>query len=99
MLTVRVVGAAWIRDGRVLAARRGPGRARAGWWELPGGKVDPGETDEEALVRELREELGVDVVVGDRLGVSLHREAEAIVELVAYVVTGAGEPGARQSVV
>ncbi|TDQ52010.1 (deoxy)nucleoside triphosphate pyrophosphohydrolase [Actinorugispora endophytica] len=56
-----VVGAAIVRDGTLLAAQRaGPVQMR-GRWEFPGGKVDPGETDEEALVRECREELGVGV--------------------------------------
>ncbi|WP_415838837.1 8-oxo-dGTP diphosphatase MutT, partial [Roseomonas mucosa] len=48
-------------DGRVLLARRPEGKALAGLWEFPGGKVDPGETPEAALIRELREELGIDV--------------------------------------
>jgi 8-oxo-dGTP diphosphatase len=48
-------------DGRVLLARRPEGKPMAGLWEFPGGKVDPGETPEVALIRELREELGVDV--------------------------------------
>ena len=48
------------RDGRVLLAQRPPGKAMAGLWEFPGGKVDPGETPESALIRELREELAVD---------------------------------------
>ena len=48
-------------QGRVLIARRPEGRAMAGLWEFPGGKLEPGESPEEALVRELREELGVDV--------------------------------------
>lgn len=47
-------------DGRVLLAQRPPGKALAGLWEFPGGKVHEGETPEAALVRELREELGID---------------------------------------
>jgi 8-oxo-dGTP diphosphatase len=58
-----VVGAAIIRDGRVLAARRTSPAAAAGRWEFPGGKVEPGETSEEALVREVAEELGCRVAV------------------------------------
>ena len=60
---VAVVGAAIVRDGRVLAARRTAPPAAAGRWELPGGKVEPGETPAAALVREVREELGCDVAV------------------------------------
>jgi 8-oxo-dGTP diphosphatase len=48
-------------DGRVLLAQRPEGKAMAGLWEFPGGKVDPGETPESALIRELAEELGIDV--------------------------------------
>ncbi|WP_069768166.1 MULTISPECIES: (deoxy)nucleoside triphosphate pyrophosphohydrolase [unclassified Streptomyces] len=55
-----VVGAALLDDGRLLAARRSAPPELAGRWELPGGKVEPGETPEAALVRELREELGVE---------------------------------------
>ena len=47
-------------DGRVLLAQRPAGRSMAGLWEFPGGKVDPGETPEAALIRELHEELGID---------------------------------------
>ena len=48
------------RDGRVLVAQRPPGKPMAGLWEFPGGKLAAGETPEECLIRELREELGVD---------------------------------------
>ncbi len=48
------------RDGRVLLAQRPEGKSMAGMWEFPGGKVEPGETPEAALIRELHEELGID---------------------------------------
>jgi 8-oxo-dGTP diphosphatase len=53
-----------VRDGLVLAARRTAPAAAAGRWEFPGGKVEPGETDDECLVREVAEELGVRITVG-----------------------------------
>jgi 8-oxo-dGTP diphosphatase len=48
------------RDGRVLLAQRPEGKSMAGLWEFPGGKVEPGETPEAALIRELHEELGIE---------------------------------------
>ncbi|MBM7171643.1 (deoxy)nucleoside triphosphate pyrophosphohydrolase [Streptomyces sp. G44] len=62
-----VVGAALYDDGRLLAARRSAPPELAGGWELPGGKVEPGERCEDALVRELREELGVEAEVVERV--------------------------------
>ncbi|MFC6878313.1 MULTISPECIES: (deoxy)nucleoside triphosphate pyrophosphohydrolase [Actinomadura] len=62
------MGAAIISDGRLLAAQRAEPPHMAGGWELPGGKVDPGETDEDALVRECEEELAVEVRLGRRVG-------------------------------
>ena len=63
-----VVGAAIVADGRLLAAQRAGPPEVAGGWELPGGKVDPGESELQALVRECREELGVAIAVGERIG-------------------------------
>ncbi|WP_447039735.1 (deoxy)nucleoside triphosphate pyrophosphohydrolase [Streptomyces sp. DSM 118878] len=63
-----VVGAAlYDGGGRLLAARRSAPPELAGGWELPGGKVEPGERCEDALVRELREELGVEAAPADRV--------------------------------
>lgn len=69
-MTQRVVVAAAVLDesGRLLAARRTAPPALCGLWELPGGKVEAGETEPDALRRELREELGVEVIVGEFVG-------------------------------
>ena len=62
MMLLLVVAAALVdEDGRVLIAQRPAGKALAGLWEFPGGKLDPGERPEAALIRELREELGIGV--------------------------------------
>ncbi len=62
MKTILVVAAALVdSDGRVLIAQRPEGKQLAGLWEFPGGKVEPGETPEIALIRELEEELGIAV--------------------------------------
>jgi len=52
-------------EGKVLLAKRPPGRPLAGLWEFPGGKVDPGEDPETALIRELMEELGIEIARAD----------------------------------
>jgi 8-oxo-dGTP diphosphatase len=65
---VTVVGAAIVRDGTVLCARRSAPARLAGKWEFPGGKVEAGESDAEAVARECWEELGVAVAVGAQVG-------------------------------
>ncbi len=65
---VVVVGVALFDGDRLLAARRTSPAVLAGGWELPGGKVEPGESDLEALEREIREELGVTIHIGVRVG-------------------------------
>jgi mutator protein MutT len=76
-----IVGAAIVRDGRVLAARRSAPAALAGGWEFPGGKVEPGETEMQALVRECDEELGVLVVPGQRIGGDVRTATGAVLRV------------------
>lgn len=83
-----VVAGALIEDGALLVAQRNRPPELAGLWELPGGKVAPGESDESALARELHEELGVHVTVGDRIGGDV--ALSATMSLRAYVVVRAG---------
>jgi len=65
-LKIRVVGAMIEREGRYLITQRPPTATLPLLWEFPGGKVEPGETDATALARELREEMGIAVEVGER---------------------------------
>ena len=66
MKTIEVVAAIIIKDEEVFATQRGYGEWQ-GWWEFPGGKIEPGETPQEALVREIHEELDADISVGPLL--------------------------------
>ena len=66
MKTIKVVAAIIRKDKSVFATQRGYGDYKD-WWEFPGGKVEPGETPEEALVREIREELDTDIAVENYL--------------------------------
>ncbi len=92
-MTVRVVGAAILDGNRLLAARRLEPPDLAGGWELPGGKVDPGETDEQALVRECHEELGVGIRLLERIGGDWPMGSTAILRVwTAEVVNGTPKP-------
>lgn len=82
---IEVVGAVLVEDGRVFAAKRGPGQSMAGLWEFPGGKIEPGETPQVALARELREELGVDVIVGEFLVSARHDSGTSVIKLSTYM--------------
>ncbi|MGH9444005.1 MAG: (deoxy)nucleoside triphosphate pyrophosphohydrolase [Thermoanaerobaculia bacterium] len=74
-----------IRDGRVLLARRPAGSHLAGLWEFPGGKVEPGESPERALVREIREELGLEISRFRPFRFSHHAYPEKTVLLLSYL--------------
>src|SRR5579872_5910368 len=91
---LQVVAAILERDGRILIGQRKPGQSHALQWEFPGGKVEAGETPEQALARELEEELGI----SDAAGIEVARYPYAYpgknpIELIFYRVTSfRGEP-------
>lgn len=66
MKTIKVVAAIIEKDGKIFATQRGYGNYKD-WWEFPGGKIEAGETPEEALIREIKEELDTEIVVNDYL--------------------------------
>jgi 8-oxo-dGTP diphosphatase len=98
MKTIRVVAALIPAEGapsRFLVQQRLPGKARANLWEFPGGKVEPGETDEVALARECREELDVELQVGRRLWGTTHAYEDLTVTLELFAARIlSGEPKA-----
>lgn len=96
--TLFVVALAMIDDsGRVLVQQRPPGKAMAGLWEFPGGKVEPGETPEHALVREIEEELGVRLAAEELVPLTFASEPLAERHLLLLLYTARrweGEPHA-----
>jgi len=89
---LRVVAAALFDRGRVLIAERPAGKHMAGWWEFPGGKVAADESDVQALVRELREELGVDARPDSEIMTLTHEYPDRVVDLVLWRVSAVGVP-------
>ena len=93
---VVVAAAILVENGRVLLARRPPGDRLAGRWELPGGKLEPGESPEDCLARELAEERGIEASVGSLFAKSTYRYPHATIQLIAFWVdTWSGEPVLR----
>ncbi|MFD5831239.1 (deoxy)nucleoside triphosphate pyrophosphohydrolase [Lentzea sp. NPDC060358] len=90
-----VVGAAIVRDGRLLAQQRSFPESHAGRWELPGGRVETGEKPEDALVRECVEELGVTVAVGAQVGPDVPLRRDLVLRIFAAELAG-GEPEALE---
>jgi 8-oxo-dGTP diphosphatase len=86
-VTVIVVAAAILDGARLLAAQRLAPAALAGGWELPGGKVEPGEDDLAALVRECREELGIVIAPGRRLGDNWPMIGDALLRVWTATIT------------
>lgn len=87
MRQIQVVAAVVRRGNAILVTRRTDRPGRPGQWEFPGGKVEPGERDDEALAREIREELGCAVAVGPLLLRHAHRYPDRAVDLAFYACT------------
>jgi 8-oxo-dGTP diphosphatase len=83
---VRVLAAVLEKNGRWLIAKRKRGDRFGGLWEFPGGKLEADETPREGLVRELSEELGIEVRVGTSLGSVRYSSPDLAIELIAYAV-------------
>lgn len=82
--TITVVGAVFSTEESVLAFRRNSDRSAGGKWEFPGGKVEPDETPEEALRREILEELGLNITVGHLINRSTTLVGENTIDLACY---------------
>jgi 8-oxo-dGTP diphosphatase len=85
-IRITVTAAIIEREGTILIARRKRGDRQDDKWEFPGGKLEEGETPEVCLRRELREEFGIDVIVGGFVGRSSHRYPYGEIDLLAYRV-------------
>lgn len=93
---VQVVAGLLEREGSILVDRRRRGTHLEGLWEFPGGKIEPGETPEQALVRELREELGVESTVLGIVATIEHAYPDFDLSLALYAVEFRGEPVALE---
>lgn len=82
---IRVVGAAIMRDGTVLCAQRGSTKSLAGYWELPGGKIEVHETPQQALQREIEEELRCEITVGHELCTTRYAYDFGTIELTTFL--------------
>jgi 8-oxo-dGTP diphosphatase len=89
---IAVVAAVIEHDGAFLVTRRQSGVHLAGMWEFPGGKIDPAETHEQALRREMREELDADVEVNELVYYTVHGYDDRTVSLYFYRCTLIGQP-------
>ena len=85
------VAGVWLRNGQILLARRKNSGDMARRWEIPGGKCEDGESPQEALIREFKEELGMDISVGAACATTLFRHAGKDHEVTAFIIVAKSE--------
>jgi 8-oxo-dGTP diphosphatase len=84
-------------NGKILAARRGAAQSQAGLWEFPGGKLNDGETASQALIREIKEELGIEILTKTPLSSIIHDYPTITIELIPFIShIISGEPSPRE---
>lgn len=81
---IRVTAALLVHNDRILIAQRRNPESLAGKWEFPGGKIEPNETPQQGLIREMKEEFDIDVVIGEFFGESTYHDEKGTVHLLAY---------------
>ncbi|MCR2804009.1 (deoxy)nucleoside triphosphate pyrophosphohydrolase [Paenibacillus soyae] len=84
MKQIHVVGAVIVREGSILCAQRGAGQSMASLWEFPGGKIEPGETPQDALKREIAEEMRCEILVGEQVEYTAHAYEFGVVHLTTF---------------
>jgi 8-oxo-dGTP diphosphatase len=98
MTPTQVTAAIIVRENRVLVARRKPGGKMSGYWEFPGGKLDPSESPEDCLKREIEEELGIrDLLIHRHFITTLHTYPFAAIELMVFLCTSKTVPRSSEA--
>jgi 8-oxo-dGTP diphosphatase len=97
-MATKVTAAIIVRENRILVARRKPGAKMAGYWEFPGGKLEPDETPEACLKREIAEELGIlDLVIHKHWVTTPHTYSFAEIELIVYLCSSKTTPHSSEA--
>ena len=81
---MKVTAGIFVKDDHILLMRCAPGQSAAGGWEYPGGKIEPGESGEQCLRRELNEELCIDAEIGEKMAESIFETGSKTIHLHAY---------------
>ena len=92
MANIRVVAGIAVSGRKLFIARRSPNKSLAGLWEFPGGKVEAGESDEQALKREINEEFDREILLGEKFMENTYSDGEKTIDLISYFMAFAKLP-------